>query len=153
MEKIRTVNEWLGVAGSMDPSEVRAATTGGIRTLVHLREAGQAPGVEEALRRVCEGRAHFLVIPLDDDELTLEEVDGILRSIDDLPKPVLLQCENETRSALLALMSVAVEEGLNGEQILGRAQEFGVDADAAPGLKEFVEKYANAHASVGHAAG
>lgn len=153
MEKIRTVNEWLGVAGRMEPSEARAATEAGIKTIVHLREADQSVQVEEGLRRVCEGRAHFLVIPLDDDELTLEEVDGILRSIDDLPKPVLIQCENETRSALLALMNVAVEEGLNAEQTLGRAQEIGVDADAAPGLKEFVEKYADAHASVGHASG
>jgi hypothetical protein len=80
-------------------------------------------------------------------------VDALLRDLDDLPKPVLIQCAQEAYSSIVGLLNVASEEGLNADQAMTRAEEMGVDVRSSPKLEDFVRRYADAHASVGHASG
>jgi uncharacterized protein (TIGR01244 family) len=85
-------------------------------------------------------------IPVSDDSLSGEVVDGFRREIARLPKPVLVHCASGKRSGAFAMMDVAVEQGMSGEEVIRKAEAMGFECDQ-PGLERFVRDYVDWHRS------
>ena len=152
MDKIATIDSNHIVAlFNPDEAALRQAASAGIRSVVNFRaadETGLSPADE---RRVVEAAGlTYLHKPVATKSLSADEVDDFRRSLDDLPQPVLLHCAAGKRAGAMALMAVAADRGIGGDEALEIGRKAGVDLTAED-IGQFVKRYLDHKAGAGPA--
>jgi uncharacterized protein (TIGR01244 family) len=119
----------------------------GFRTVVNLRTVGER---DQPLAPEAEGKAvralgmAYLHLPVSTKGLKAEQVDEFRRQFADLAKPAFVHCYVGIRAGAFMMMSVAVGQGMSGDQALRQAEQMGLRCDQ-PELKEFVKGYVDRH--------
>lgn len=118
----------------------------GFRSVVSLQTRGEdqkLPIAEERKAAESAGLAfhHHAVEGKDLDDAT---VDGFRDALSELPKPILLHCASGKRSGALAMMHLASERGMSGDETLEKAASMGFECDT-PELESFVRDYVDRH--------
>ncbi len=149
MDSIQSITPELSVAGQITLQELEQAAHAGYQSVLNLRspsEEGFWP--EEALFATGLGM-HYVNAPVNIAALSEELTTQVLVCIDEMPKPLLIHCAAALRSGAMALMNIAICQGLTAEEALVKADEIGFDCNAHPQMKEFltyyVDKYGNAN--------
>ncbi len=139
------VNEQITVTGQIAPEQFEEAAQQGFKSVLNLRapdEEGYLP--DEAQRAEAAG-LHYSSIPVKKEEISDELTTGVLKEIDELPKPVLVHCASGMRAGAMAFMHMATREGMSAEKAMSRAQESGFDCNSEPQLKQFFQHYVETH--------
>lgn len=150
MNNALRVSEDLTTIGQVRWEQLEQAQQEGFRSVLNLRspdELGFWKNEQEAAESLG---LHYVNLPLKLEKLDEAIVNKILRRLDQLPKPVLIHCAAGMRSAAIAFIKTAIQEGLTPEQTFDRARSLGfyyVDCTlVSPHLKQrfvdYVEKYA-----------
>ncbi len=87
--------------------------------------------------------------PLKLEALNEELITEILMTLEQLPKPVLIHCAAAMRSTGMALLNIAIQEGLTPQQTLIKARNIGFGffehANISPRLKQLFVDYLAKH--------
>jgi len=115
------------------PTFERIATLArdGVRSVVNLRQAGETgdlPPDEEGHVVRGQGMA-YLHLPVDRDDIRLEDAERFDREVSTLPGPVVVHCASGRRASVLALAHVARKRGWSAEEALLKGEALGLEMD------------------------
>lgn len=132
MTAIRKINDELTIAGQLDAAQLKQIVLEGIRSVLNLRSPDE-PGFLYAEQQLAEAQGLYYV-NLSIDIKTLDDpiVALVLQTIDRLPKPILIHCDNAVRSVAFALIYIATSQGATHQQALQQAERFGLFTTAKP---------------------
>lgn len=149
------INEHLATTGQVIPEQLKQAVQEGFKSVLNLRspdELGFLPDEQQVVEALG---LHYVNIPLKLEALNEELITLILAELHRLPKPAVIHCAASLRSTAIAMLSVAVWEGLTPEQTLERARSLGfkyldyqcVNPQIRQLFVQYIHKYANRNAN------
>lgn len=126
MQLIRKINDDLAIAGQIDVTQLTQITQDGFHAVLNLRSP-QEPGFIADEQLKAEGLGlEYVNIPLDIEQINDQITILILQRISNLPKPILVHCDNAVRSAAIALMHIATRQGATLEEAFKQAKQLGL---------------------------
>lgn len=139
------INEHLTTTGQVIPEQLKQAVQEGFKSVLNLRSPDEL-GFSTDEQQVAEALGLYYVnVPLKLEAVDEALITKVLAELDRIPKPAVVHCAASLRSTVIALLSVAIQEGLTPEQTLARAKNLGYKfADYAcinPQLKQFFTEY------------
>ena len=145
MQDIARIDDRFAVARfAPDRDAIRSFAEQGFRSVVNHRTDGERqdlPPFEEG-GAVNEAGMDYLHHPVSGDSLDDFIVDSFREKVPGLPTPILVHCGSGRRAGALALMHVASEQGMSGEDALRKGREAGLELGS---LAEFVRNYVERH--------
>jgi uncharacterized protein (TIGR01244 family) len=143
------LNDRITVGAQPSAAQLEQLAREGFKTIVNLRASGEAdqplsPDVEG--QKVQEQGMQYLHIPVSPEAMQPEQVDQFRHELSRLPTPVFVHCKTGQRSGAFAMMHMAVERGMSGEETVDKAEQMGFECKA-PALKKLVIDYVDAHRS------
>lgn len=141
------INDQVSVGPQPSEDELQKLNQQGFKSVVNFRTEGEE---EQPLSPQAEGQKvtsagmEYLHIPVSTESMGPELVDQFREKFPDLPKPVFAHCKSGKRAGAMAMMHVAVEHGMTGDQTLQKAKEMGFECDQ-PELEQFVRRYVDSH--------
>ncbi|MBF2047092.1 MAG: phosphatase [Elainella sp. C42_A2020_010] len=146
------VNEYLTTTGQVIPAQLKQAVQEGFKSVLNLRSPDELGFMPEEQQIAESLGLHYVNLPLKLETLDEALITHILTVLDQIPKPAVIHCAASIRSTAIALLSVALQEGLTPEQTLARAKELGYKfanyACIDPQLKQFFSQYILKYAKV-----
>lgn len=149
MEKLMKLTDQITVGPQPSENDLNDLKSQGFQSIANFRTEGEEdqplpPQVEgEKVRGL--GLA-YLHIPVSMREMQAEQVDQFRREYEELPKPVYAHCKTGKRSGAFAMMHLASEQGLSGDEALQQAKDMGFECDK-PELEQFVREYVDQHSA------
>ena len=145
MQDIARIDDRFAVAKfAPDREAIRRLAEQGFRTVVNHRtddERQDLPPFEEG-GAVNEAGMDYLHYPVSGGALDDFVVDSFREKLPGLPTPVLIHCGSGKRAGAIALMHVASEQGMSGEDALRKAREAGLNlGDLEHFVKDYVERH------------
>lgn len=146
------INDNLTTTGQVIPEQLQQAVQEGFKAVLNLRSPDEL-GFSKEERQVAEALGlHYINLPLKLEALDEALITRILAELDRIPKPAVVHCAASLRSTAIALLSVAIQEGLTPEQTLSRARDLGfrfldyacVNPDLKNLFTQYIVKYAKA---------
>lgn len=144
------INDNLTTTGQVIPEQLKQAVQEGFKSVLNLRSPDEL-GFSTEEQQVAEALGlQYFHVPLKLEALDEALLTRILAELDRIPKPAVVHCAASLRSTAIALLSVAVQEGLTPEQTLDRARDLGFRfldyACINPELKRLFTQYITNHA-------
>lgn len=118
----------------------------GFRTVVSMQGRNEDQRLAIDAEREAAERAGlaFYHQPVSGDSLDDRTVDQFREALGRLPRLVFLHCASGKRSGAMAMMHLASEQGLTGDEALKKAAAMGFECDSAE-LETFVKEYVDRH--------
>jgi uncharacterized protein (TIGR01244 family) len=141
------INDDVTVGSQPTEDQLAELARAGFRTVVNLRTVGEQ---DQPLSPEAEGKEvraigmAYLHIPVSMKDLKAEQVDEFRRKLTDLPKPAFVHCYVGKRAGAFMMMSMAVDQGMSGDQALRQAEQLGFRW-GPPELEKFVKGYVDRH--------
>lgn len=146
------INEQLTTTGQVIPEQLQQAVQEGFKSVLNLRSPDELGFLQNEQQVVEALGLHYINIPLRLEALSEELITMILAELDRVPKPAVIHCAASLRSTAIALLSVAIQEGLTPEETLERARHLGfkfLDYRCLnPQIKQIFVQYINKNAKV-----
>lgn len=141
------INDQVSVGPQPSASELEKLEQQGFKTVVNFRTDGED---EQPLSPEAEGEKvkstgmEYLHIPVSMDSMGPDLVDQFREKFQKLPTPLFAHCKSGKRAGAMVMMSMAVDQGMSGDQTLQQAKEMGFECDQ-PELEQFVRQYVDSH--------
>jgi len=124
MQPVRKINDELAIAGQITPDQLAQLAQEGYASVLNLRLPNETGLLNEESQKVQYLSLNYINLPLKADSLNWEMSAPILQALDTLPKPVLIHCDNALRAAAIALLYIAVKQGVEWDRAIAQAQRF-----------------------------
>ncbi|WP_442949717.1 beta-lactamase hydrolase domain-containing protein [Nostoc sp.] len=148
------INENLTTTGQVIPKQLEQAIQEGFKSVLNLRSPDEL-GFSQDEEKVAQALGlYYTNVPMKIDLKNLNEdlITKILTILEQIPKPAVVHCAAGMRSTGIALLSIAIQEGLTPEETLVRARNLGFGffehVGVSPRLKQLFVDYVNKHAKV-----
>ncbi|HEY9800584.1 MAG TPA: sulfur transferase domain-containing protein [Leptolyngbyaceae cyanobacterium] len=146
------INEQLTTTGQIIPTQLEQAIEEGFKSVLNLRSPDEL-GFRKDEQQVAEALGlHYVNVPLKLEGFNEELITKILTTLENLPKPAIIHCAGGMRSTGIAILSIAIKEGLTPEQTLAKARGLGFTflehSGISPRLKQQFVDYVNKHGKV-----
>jgi uncharacterized protein (TIGR01244 family) len=126
MGKVRQINQDLAIAGQPSLEEIQQLAAAGYRSIVNLRSPDEIGFLTHEQQKVERLGLQYLNIPIQLSAINPEFALGVVQKIAVMPSPVLLHCDSGTRSSIIALIQIALKQGIGAEQTLQNAANLGL---------------------------
>ncbi len=126
MARVRKITDALAIAGQLTLDEFHQLVEEGYRSVVNLRSLDEIDFLEDEQSILEQLGIRYLSNPITLENIHPDFVRTLIQQITELPKPVLLHCDSGTRSAILALLYIAMKQGMKAEQAFKKAAELGL---------------------------
>lgn len=151
MDKALRITDNLTVIGQVQWQQLQQAVQEGFQSVLNLRSPDELGFLKNEQQLAESLGLRYENIPLKLEYLDEAVVTQILTTLEQLPKPVVVHCAAGMRSTAIALLSIAIQEGLTPEQTLAKARGLGfhyVDCTfVSPELKQRFVDYIVRHAN------
>src|SRR5579883_36745 len=127
VKNARRVSEKLTVTGQVKPDQLKQAIQEGFKSVLNLRSPDELGFATDEQQLVEALGLHYVNMPLKLEALDEDCISAILQQIEQLPKPAIVHCAAGLRSASIAMLSIAIQEGLTPEQTFAKARCLGFD--------------------------
>jgi uncharacterized protein (TIGR01244 family) len=124
MQPVRKINDELAIAGQITPDQLAQLAQEGYSSVLNLRLPNESGLLQEESQKVQYLSLNYVNLPLQADNLNPEMTTPILQALDALPKPILIHCDNALRAAAIALLYIAVRQGIEWDRAIAQAQRF-----------------------------
>ncbi|WP_421656377.1 hypothetical protein [Leptothermofonsia sp. ETS-13] len=124
MEIVRKINDELAIAGPVTFRELQQIAEEGYKSVLNLRSPNHFSNDEQ--QRIERLGLCYVNLPTDAEVMTPETAVRVLSQINQLPKPMLVCCNNATLAAAMVLMHIAISQGQPLQQAFQRAEELGL---------------------------
>jgi uncharacterized protein (TIGR01244 family) len=139
------INENLTTTGQVTKQQLQQASQEGFKSVLNLRSPDELGYLKDEQQIVEALGLHYINVPVKLEALNEELITKVLATLEQVPKPVLIHCAAAMRSTGVALLSVALQEGLTTEQTLEKARNLGFGffehAGVNPRLKQLFVHY------------
>ncbi|OUL20016.1 sulfur transferase domain-containing protein [Nostoc sp. 106C] len=146
------INENLTTTGQVIHKQIQQAKQEGFKSVLNLRSPDELGFVKDEQQMVEALGLYYANVPLKLEHLNEELITKILTTLNQLPQPTLIHCAAAMRSTGIALLSVAIQEGLTPEETLTKARNLGFGffehAGVSPRLKQLFVNYLDKHTKV-----
>lgn len=143
------INQNLTTTGQVTPQQLKQARLEGFQSVLNLRSPDELGFFQDEQQAVEALGLDYVNFPLKLEAINEELLTEILMTLEQLPKPVLIHCAAAMRSTAIALLSIAIQEGLTPEQTLVKARNIGFGffehANVSPRLKQLFVDYLAKH--------
>lgn len=126
MARVRKITDDLAIAGQLTLEEFQQLGEEGYRSVVNLRSPDEIGfmAIEQLILEQLGIR--YLSYPITLGDIHPDFTRILIQQITELPHPILLHCDNGTRSAILALLYIAMKQGMKAEQAYQKVTELGL---------------------------
>ncbi|MBD2297435.1 protein tyrosine phosphatase family protein [Nostoc sp. FACHB-87] len=149
------INDSLTTTGQISVKQLEQAIQEGYKSVLNLRSPDELGFFRDEQKLAEKLGLYYVNVPVKLEALNEELITQTLKTLEQLPKPVLIHCAAGMRSTGIALLSIAIKEGLNAEQTLAKAKSLGFGFledfngfSVSPRLKQLFVNYVNKHAKV-----
>lgn len=126
MDIIRKINDELAIAGQISAEQLTQIADDGYRSVLNLRsleEKGFLDYEQEKLERLG---LHYIHFPIKAEEINHQVAIRVFQTITELPKPLIIHCDNAIRSAAIVLLYIANKQGIEFEKAFQRTINLGL---------------------------
>ncbi|MBD2296055.1 hypothetical protein H6G06_21895 [Anabaena sphaerica FACHB-251] len=121
MNIVRKINQELAISGQITPEQLQKLADEGYKSLLNLcfpDEQGFWRNEQEKtqLLGLC-----YVNLPTKIEKLTLQAANQVFQIIGELPKPLLIHCDNSKRSAAIVLLYISTKQGIKFEEVWQQA--------------------------------
>ena len=142
---IKPINPDFGAAGQITPKELEEAAKAGFKSVLNLRSSDEQGFLKDEPQIAASLGLDYVNAPFKPDSADEARIADILTELDKLPKPTLVHCAGGLRASVIALLSIARQEGWTLEEALQKAREAGFDYSSSPKLKQLFEQWIANH--------
>ncbi|MGF1602080.1 MAG: beta-lactamase hydrolase domain-containing protein [Thermosynechococcaceae cyanobacterium] len=132
----------------LNPEQLQALAGAGYRSVLNLRSPSEPGFSTEEQQQVEAAGLQYLNIPVDPAQITDPLTDKILTQMEQLAKPILLHCSSGIRSGAMALIYVAIQQGMSVDQAMAKNRLWGLGLATKPQIQQFVQDYIARHSRV-----
>ncbi|MGQ4646445.1 beta-lactamase hydrolase domain-containing protein [Lyngbya aestuarii] len=123
MIKIRKISDELAISGQVTLTELQQIAQQGFKSVLNLCSPDEEDFLIEEQEQVYLLKLHYRNLPLKTEAINQESISQVLQQIKELPKPVLVHCNNAMRSSAVVLIYLAMRQGATFDQALNKAEE------------------------------
>lgn len=126
MDTVRKITSELSIAGQPAPGRLSQLLEEGYRSVVNLRSPDEIGFWNDEQLQVEQLGLCYVHYPIQVSHLTPELVLWLIQQISDLPKPMLVHCDNGIRSSVIAFMQIAIKQGMETEDAFQKITQLGL---------------------------
>ncbi len=126
MQTIRKINDDLAISGQIDLEQLPQLAQDGFRAVLNLRSPYEKGFLSMEQEQAEQLHLQYINIPFEVDLINDQLATQILQQLKQLPKPVLVHCDNAVRSAAIALMHIATRQGATLDEAFWQAKQLGL---------------------------
>lgn len=126
MNVVRKINDELAIAGQITPEQLKQIADDGYKSVLNLRFTDENGWWDlEQVKTEFLG-LHYLNLPIKIEGINHQVALQLFQIISELPKPLLIHCDNSMRSAAIVLLSIANKQGMTFENALQKVIKLGL---------------------------
>jgi uncharacterized protein (TIGR01244 family) len=125
MDAVRQITDKLAIARQLTLEEMQQLPQAGYRSVVNLRSS-QEDGFLETEQSTIEHLGLCYINLMLPKSLDLSNTLAVVQPLNGLPKPILLHCDNGMRSSIIAMMYLAISQGIRAEEAFQRVTQLGL---------------------------
>lgn len=126
MHTIRKINNELAIAGQITLEQFQKIAEDGYKSVLNLRLANEKGLLENEQEKIELLGLYYVNLPTQSEEINYQVAIQIFKTIAQLPKPILIHCDNSLRSAAIVLLYIGTKQGICFEQVLQKTIKIGL---------------------------
>ncbi|MBH8554387.1 hypothetical protein I8751_18850 [Nostocaceae cyanobacterium CENA357] len=126
MNTIRKINNELAIAGQITPDQLQQIADDGYKSVLNLRSLDEKDLLEDEQDKVEFLGLFYVSLPIKSEEINHQAALQVFKIIAELPKPVLIHCDNSIRSAAIVLLYIATKQGITFETAFQQTIKLGL---------------------------
>ena len=126
MDTARKITNRLAIAGQPTLDELQQLAEEGYRSIVNLRSSNETGFLDVEQQKTEYLGLYYANIPIQTKSLNLDTALSVIRQLTELPKPMLIHCDNGIRSSIIVLMQIAIEQGIRAEDAFQKVTKLGL---------------------------
>lgn len=129
MDTVRKITNELAIAGQLTPDQLAQLIEEGYQSVVNLRSLDEVGFWRDEQHKIEQLGLQYLNCPIQVNNLNPDSVFQLLQQISDLPKPMLVHCDSGIRSSVIALIQIALKQGMKTEDAFQKVTNLGLLSD------------------------
>ncbi|HEY9801051.1 MAG TPA: sulfur transferase domain-containing protein [Leptolyngbyaceae cyanobacterium] len=126
MDTVRKINNELAIAGQITAEQIQQIIEDGYKSVLNLRSPDEKELLDNEKSKLEFLGLGYINLPIKFEEINHQTTLQILQTINELPKPVLIHCDNSIRSSVIALLYIATKQGITLEKALELSSNLGL---------------------------
>lgn len=126
MDTVRKVTNELAIAGHLTLGELQILAEKGYKSVVNLRSSDELGFLQDEQEHIEQLGLRYVHNPIQINNLSLDDVLPVIQQLNELPKPMLVHCDNGIRSSIVVLIKVTIEQGLRAEDAFQKVIKLGL---------------------------
>ncbi|BAY38404.1 hypothetical protein NIES2111_27510 [Nostoc sp. NIES-2111] len=126
MDTVRKINHELAIAGQITSDQIHQITEDGYKSVLNLRSPEEKGLLDNEKSKLEYLGLRYINLPIKFEEINHQTTLQVLQAINELPKPILIHCDNSIRSSVIALLYIATKQGITFEKALELSNNLGL---------------------------
>ncbi|MEA5579217.1 beta-lactamase hydrolase domain-containing protein [Anabaena sp. UHCC 0451] len=118
---VRKINQELAISGQITPDQLQKLADDGYKSVLNLCFVDKQDFWQDEQEKTQFLGLCYVNLPTKVEYLTHQSANYIFEIINELPKPLLIHCDNSKRSAAIVLLYISTKQGINFEQVWQQA--------------------------------
>ncbi|MBE9050155.1 hypothetical protein IQ243_06965 [Nostocales cyanobacterium LEGE 11386] len=121
MDVVRKINDELAIAGQSTLQQFQLIADDGYKSVLNLRSPDEQDFLAHEQEKIEFLGLQYVNFPINAEEINHQLVLQLFPIISELPKPILIHCDNAIRAAAIVFLYIATKQGINFEKALQKA--------------------------------
>ncbi|MFN6476292.1 beta-lactamase hydrolase domain-containing protein [Nostoc sp. DedQUE07] len=126
MNIIREINRELAIAGQITLAQLQQVADEGYKCVVNLRLADETGWLANERKKTELLGLYYVNFPTECEDINHQSTLQMYQTITELPKPILIHCDNSIRSAAIVFLYIALKQGIDFEKALQKVISLGL---------------------------
>lgn len=126
MNIVRKINDELAIAGQITLDQLQQIADEGYKSVINLRLPDETDLLTNEQEKTEVLGLYYVNFPTKAEDLNHQSTLQIYETITELPKPILIHCDNSIRSAAIALLYICIKQGVTFEKALQKIITLGL---------------------------
>lgn len=126
METVRKINDELAVAEQVTLEQLTQLKQQGFKSVINLRLPDEQGFLNNEQQHAESLGLYYINIPLKVETINDKITTYVFQQINNLPKPVIVHCNNAMRAAVVVMMHIAIRQGATLKQAFKQAEKLGL---------------------------
>jgi len=136
MHQFKQIEDGLYLGAQPSEQDLDELKRRGVQTVVDFRLPGETPAPRESMVN-ARGMA-YVNIPVNKANLSTDQVDMLVRTMEETPGPYLFHCASGARAAMILALAEARKHHWTAERTFAEARRMGLDLQGMPEFAKFV---------------
>ncbi|MBW4645613.1 MAG: hypothetical protein KME23_21940 [Goleter apudmare HA4340-LM2] len=126
MNTVRKINDQLAIAGQITLEQLQQIADEGYKSVLNLRSSDETGCLEYEQEKTEFLELRYINLPIKAEGINHQAVLLVSQAINELPKPILIHCDNSIRSAAIVLIYIATKQGITFDNALQQTINLGL---------------------------